>query len=516
MSENGYTLERRHSAATVDDDVVDDGHSSASDGLHKPPPAKPGLSFAEKKSLAFLCALYFVHAIPLQFSWITMPILLRQQVSYSALGTFLISQYPYSWKVAWSPLVDGFHFTWLGRRKTWIVPSLLAGGAALLWLAFDQDSLVTEVAGGKSSAIIGVVLAWAMVMFVCSNIRIALDSWAVDVLSPPNVHWASPIASIGEAVSSFLSVNLFLGVAALTAEQDEAGKRKPTSSRFFFESAAFAFVITAALLLIGNRQDKGAPRGRTIRDAYATIYKILKLRHVWILMVIHMTSMIGFITNDTITVLQLVKNNFTDYELAGLATVAIPFALAGGLMVGQAFQTRHPLHVWRQLFPWRLLLAFVSQLTVLFISRYPNSFFRWLVVFLPFCLSRFFESAMWVSFVAFHAQVSDPQYGGIYMSLLSTTLNIRYDTLQFVFTKTIGMIDGSEDLTKPSPLIDGYQIVNAAAVVLAVPIYLLFLKPATLYLQSIDVSAWRIRHSDGASPMTYEMVGTRDDDEHEA
>ena len=148
----------------------------------------PVLSFPEKKSLVLLCTIYFIHAIPLQFSWLTMPIILRQQLSYSDVGTFLISQYPYSWKAAWSPLVDGIYHPFIGRRKTWIVPSLVIGGVVLFWLAFTQDSFVAEVASGRSFAMAPLVLTWFVVMFVCANIRIALDSWSINLLSPPNVH----------------------------------------------------------------------------------------------------------------------------------------------------------------------------------------------------------------------------------------------------------------------------------------------------------------------------------------
>lgn len=495
------------------DDITDhgeiDGLSDLSESLDEQPTTlTPVLSFLEKKNLVLLCTIYFIHAIPLQFSWYTMPIILRQQLSYSDVGTFLISQYPYSWKAGWSPLVDGLHHPLVGRRKTWIVPSLVIGGAVLFWLAFTQDSLVTEVASGRSLAMAWLVLTWFMVMFFCANIRIALDSWSINLLSPPNVHWASSIATIGETAASLVSCNLFLGVTSLNSPKQETRKAEPATTFLFFGASATAFITTAVLLLVGNSESDKAQKSQSIRKVYTIIWEILKLRHVWILMLVHMASMIGFITNDTITTLELVKNNFSDFDLAVLATAGLPFAITASFLVAKAFQTSHPLHVWRRMFPWRLILAFVSQLTILFVSRYPDSHFRWLVVVLPFCLSELFSVAMWVAFVAFHAQVSDPQFGGIYMSVLATTLNIRYDTLQFLCTKAIGMIDGTDDLTKPSPLIDGYQIVNATTVVLAIPIYWFFLGPATLYLQTIDASAWRIKYEGPADATAYEMVGT--------
>lgn len=472
------------------------------------------LSSLEKKNLVFLCTIYFIHAIPLQFSWATMPIILRQQLNYSDVGTFLISQYPYSWKAAWSPLVDGLYLSVIGRRKSWIVPSFLVGGLVLFWLAFTQDSLVEEIASGSSFAMVWVVLPWFLIMVLCANIRIALDSWSITLLSPANVHWASSITTIGETGASLLSCNIFLGVTSLNAPKTETRGPETASTSFFFGATAVAFVTTAFLLLVGKSESEKTPTKQSIRKIYLIIWEILKLRHVWILMLVHVTSMIGFITNDTITTLEMVKNSFTDFDLAVLATVALPFAIAGSFLVAKAFQTGHPLHVWRRMFAWRLLLAFLSQLTILFVSKYPDSKFRWLVVVLPFCLSQMLAAAMWIAFVAFHSQVSDPQFGGIYMSVLATTLNIRYDTLQFLCTKAIGMIDGTDDLTKPSPLIDGYQMVNLTTVVLSIPVYWFFLKPATLFLQTVDVSAWRIKYQDPVDSMAYEMVRPIDDDEY--
>ncbi|KAK9784945.1 hypothetical protein SCARD494_12354 [Seiridium cardinale] len=516
MAEHGPMLHLRRSVEMVENRTIDDTGSQVSVSFDDDPPPKPGLSFAEKKNLLLLFALYFIHAIPLQFSWITMPIILRQQLGYSDVGTFLVSQYPYSWKAIWCPLVDAFYMPRVGRRKTWIVPSFVMVGGVLLWLAFDQDSLVANIAQGNSLSMLWLVLAWFLVMVLCANIRIALDSWALTLLSPPNVHWASFIVTVGELAAALVSFNIFLGVTSLYSHKNEAGREEPARTQLFYKASAIACVVTGILLMIGKREyDKGEAK-QSIRGAYAIMWKIVSLRQVWLLMLVHMSSMIGFMTNDTITVLQFVKNGLSDLDIAGLATASLPFATVGGLLVARAFKTKHPLHVWRNMFPWRLALAFVSQITVFFISKYPNSPYRWFVVFLPYCFSRLLENAMWVAFVAFHAQVSDPQYGGIYMSLLSTTLNIRYDTLQFFFTKTIGFIDGTEDVTQPSELIDGYQIVNAASVLLAIPIYWFFLRPTTLYLQNVDVSAWRVNATESDIPVAYELVETRDEHGHEA
>jgi len=478
------------------------------------PPSRPGLSFAETKSLLMLFGLYFVHYVPLNFSWQTMPIILRQQLSYSDVGTFLVSQYPYSWKVVWSPIVDAIFVPRIGRRKTWIVPSLVGGAAVLLWLAVHQDGLVAGVARGESIGLVWLVLAGLVTMVLCANIRIALDSWSLDLLSQPNVHWASPTTSVAEMSGAFVAFNLYLGLTALEGPKDENGKDEPADTRLFYGLSAAAFLIVALLLAVFKRETNVGNKNKTIRGAYSIIWKILKLRPVWTLMLVHVISMMGFMTNDTITVLQLVKNDFDDFNIAALATAVAPFVLGGSYVVARLFESRHPLQVWRAMFPWRLLAAFVSQLSVLYVAMHPDSSpaLRWFVVFVPFCLSTLLGSGMWICFVAFHAQISDPHYGGIYMSLLATTLNIRYDALQFFFTKMVGFIDGGEDLKGLHPLIDGYQVVNAVSVLVAIPIYWFFLRPATEKLQTVELSVWRVKDDGVADVQAYEMVRSEDNE----
>ena len=43
-----------------------------------------------------------------------------------------------------------------------------------------------------------------------------------------------------------------------------------------------------------------------------------------------------------------------------------------------------------------------------------------------------------------------------------------------------------------SSIIDGYQIVNASAVALAIPVFYFWLRPATFALQRAAVSGWRL------------------------
>ena len=54
------------------------------------------------------------------------------------------------------------------------------------------------------------------------------------------------------------------------------------------------------------------------------------------------------------------------------------------------------------------------------IERSSSSFWRWSLALFEHLLSKFMDIAMFVAIHAFHNLVADPEYGGVYLTLLST------------------------------------------------------------------------------------------------
>jgi PAT family acetyl-CoA transporter-like MFS transporter 1 len=63
-----------------------------------------------------------LQGVPLGLCLGSVPFLLQQSVSYTALGYFSLCSWPYSLKLLWSPVVDSWYWEKMGRRKSWIVP----------------------------------------------------------------------------------------------------------------------------------------------------------------------------------------------------------------------------------------------------------------------------------------------------------------------------------------------------------------------------------------------------------
>lgn len=73
-----------------------------------------------------------MQGVPLGLAYGSVPFILERKLSYTQLGLFSLSGYPYSLKLLWSPVVDSLYSNRIGRRKSWIVPTQLATAAVLV------------------------------------------------------------------------------------------------------------------------------------------------------------------------------------------------------------------------------------------------------------------------------------------------------------------------------------------------------------------------------------------------
>ena len=98
--------------------------------------------------------------------------LYTEGISIKAIGLFALIQFPYIWKFLWSPLLDRYAVTRLGRRRGWMAATqiLLLGLIAGLGLFAPRDDLQ-----------IVVVLA-TLLAFASATQDIALDAYRRELL----------------------------------------------------------------------------------------------------------------------------------------------------------------------------------------------------------------------------------------------------------------------------------------------------------------------------------------------
>lgn len=120
---------------------------------------------------------------------------------------FALSTWPYSLKLLWSPIVDAVFVPKWGRRKSWIVPVQALVGV-MLW--FIGSHVETWLKGDININFL--TMMFGSLILAAATQDIAVDGWALTLLSPPNLSYASTAQTIGLGIGSALAFTVFLAL----------------------------------------------------------------------------------------------------------------------------------------------------------------------------------------------------------------------------------------------------------------------------------------------------------------
>lgn len=232
-------------------------------------------------------------------------------------------------------------------------------------------------------------------------------------------------------------------------------------------------------------------------------------------MIIHLVSKIGFITNDAVTNLKLLEKGLRKEQLSLAVLIDFPFEILFGYYAAKWSTGSKPLRPWLLAFGGRLAAAVLGMALVYFMpSEVGTGYF--ILVILGHVFGSFMSTVQFVSASAFHTQIADPLIGGTYMTLLNTLSNLggtwpKYFVLRGVdrFTKHVCQMQSTdtpmfgaeyaEEKIKCANLggkriiiRDGYFVMNTLGVLLSLCIFLAFVRPQILRLQSLPLKVWKI------------------------
>lgn len=74
----------------------------------------------------------------------------------------------------------------MGRRKSWVVPVQLLVGLVLVILSYYVDGMIQPHKHGKPQ-IFELTACFFVLYFLVATQDIAVDAWALTMLSPPNI-----------------------------------------------------------------------------------------------------------------------------------------------------------------------------------------------------------------------------------------------------------------------------------------------------------------------------------------
>ncbi|KAL8902747.1 MAG: hypothetical protein Q9171_007609 [Xanthocarpia ochracea] len=485
----------------------------------------------DRRNFLLLVLLYFLQGIPMGLATGSVPFLLKSHLSYGQIGVFSLASYPYSLKLLWSPIVDAVWSPRLGRRKSWILPIQTCSGLGMIYLGGRIKDMMVSAGANDGSGVWSFTGWWFFLVFLCATQDIAVDGWALTLLSLPNISYASTAQTVGLTAGHFLSYTVFLAFNSpdfanrwFRSTPSEVGVMTLSGYLTF---AGWAYLIVTAGLAMLKREEKTKEKD-SVMEVYRSMFGILKLKNVQSIIIVHLIAKIGFQANDGVTNLKLLDKGFSQEDLALTVLIDFPFEISLGYYAGR-WSTAYPaMHVWCWAFIGRLIAAVIAQGVVMIFPKDGVQTWYLLTVIMSHIFSTFTNTVMFVAISAFHAKISDPLIGGTYMTLLATVSNLggtfpRFFILKLVdyFTlatchppveppKDLSALKGDLITTPFSCALeaqkhrcvdgagscdiyrDGYYITNVICVVIGVVTFWGYIRPAAMKLQGLPLRAWRL------------------------
>jgi len=139
------------------------------------------------------------------------------KMAYNAQAIFALCSWPFSLKLLWAPIVDAVFSKRFGRRKSWLVPVqglagvIMIGGSGYVerQLGLGNGAGASTNAAGSLN-VKGVTAFFFALYFLMATQDIAVDGWALTMLSKKNRGRGPVCNSIGQNFGYFLSFVGFL------------------------------------------------------------------------------------------------------------------------------------------------------------------------------------------------------------------------------------------------------------------------------------------------------------------
>ncbi|KAJ5668333.1 uncharacterized protein N7477_006903 [Penicillium maclennaniae] len=491
------------------------------------------LPASDRRNFLLLCVLYFLQGVPMGLATGSVPFLLKPYLSYGQIGVFSLASYPYSLKLFWSPIVDAVWSPRFGRRKSWITPVQVIAGLAMIYMGRHIGKMMEQAGANNGAGVWTFTYWWFMLVFFCATQDIAVDGWAISLMSPPNISYASTAQTVGLTAGHFLSYTVFLAFNSkdfanryFRAVPSEEGLMSLGGYLTFW---GWSYLIVTLCLAFFKKEERTKERD-SIADVYKSMWSVLKLKNIQTIIIIHLIAKIGFQANDGVTSLKLLDKGFGQDNMALVVLIDFPFEIMLGYYAGKWSTDYGAMRLWGWAFIGRLAAAVIAQFTVMIYPSGPElPFWYLLTVIFEHVFSTFMNTVMFVAISAFHARIADPAIGGTYMTLLATVSNLGGTFPRFFILKLVDFFTEATCIppstapaadTLKDALIttsfscalepeknrcingggtcvvgrDGYYITNMLCVIIGVITFTMFIKPAATKLQALPLRAWRLTH----------------------
>jgi PAT family acetyl-CoA transporter-like MFS transporter 1 len=280
----------------------------------------------DRMSIAILILLYTLQGIPMGLS-ASIPLILKEKgASYEALSLFSLVSVPFSLKLIWAPLVDSFYSLSFGRRKTWLVPVQFITGLVMIFGAgYVEQWLDVTVVGPdghnhSSPAVAQLTGFFFFLYFLMATQDIAVDGWALTMLSRDSVGYASICNTIGQVLGVFIANQGFIALSDSRWCHKYLGVNTGglVTLPDFMHFWGYVFIVVTAFIAVFKKEEATDPNDHPdgLIDTCRQIVAIFRLPAVQSIAVILLTCRMCVAPADAIFSFKLQVNNLLSQTLS--------------------------------------------------------------------------------------------------------------------------------------------------------------------------------------------------------
>ena len=443
------------------------------------------------------------------------------KMAYNAQAIFALCSWPFSLKLLWAPVVDSVFWRRFGRRKSWLVPvqtlaGLLmfsgssyveeqlglgqlgtgagagagAGTGAGAGVGTGEEGGAKDVAGAAAAAaataagasgldVRGVTAFFFALYFLMATQDIAVDGWALTMLSKRNRGRGPVCNSIGQNIGYFLS---FVGFLAFNDAESSENLWRPllglpsrpgtgivSLGGFIKFCGVLMLSITTLVALFkteassppkkaqqeqgsgGAVKKRGLSRTKShdeieddgdndaeldaaelgLRETYKRLWAVCQLPAVRGLFLVLITYRLPTALSDNVKFLKAVEFGLSKQTTALLSpTLILPLGIAVPIVAARVWHGR-PLTQFMDAYKVRVTLTALFDVAMLLAVRtlrhstdLNSRMVFWFAIIGSTGLQAIVHSLQFNGQMTFFAQRVDPAIGGSYMTLLNTAANL--------------------------------------------------------------------------------------------
>jgi PAT family acetyl-CoA transporter-like MFS transporter 1 len=478
------------------------------------------------------------------------------KASYNANAIFALCSWPFSLKLLWAPVVDAVYFKRFGRRKSWLIPVqtlaglIMYGGAQFVEDQLGLNSISTSTTSTMN--VKGVTTFFFCLYFLMATQDIAVDGWALTMLSKANRGKGPICNSIGQNIGYFLSFVGFLAFNDIDASETIwrpllGLKSNPTqgliSLKGFMRFMGGCMLLTTLIVALFKREmapssslsppissssssssssslvarlgfdnddvDEDAELDASeigLKETYHRLWAVCQLPAVRWLFLIMVTYRLPTALSDNVKFLKAVEYGLSKGTTALLSpTLILPLGILVPIAAHKIWHSA-PLQQFATAYQWRVTVVPLLDLYLLHLLRtqpHQGSIF-WMTVIASTAAQAICNSLQFNAQMIFFASRVDPAIGGSYMTLLNTAANLGGTWpssfvmwLLSTLTTSSTSASSASSSTSTTPPSDPYFGMQLVFSVLGIA-WLFFFRPKLKLLARLPDEAWRTHRLDNS------------------